>query len=77
VSYDGVKIVCPSFIDATRLKEFKIEGHGGVEFLKWDIPNAKLYLQAYARDSSHNWEWDSIVYDLKTNRVTVGPRRTF
>jgi FtsZ-binding cell division protein ZapB len=76
VNYDGVKIICPSLRDALQLKEFDIEGHGGVYFDRWDIPNGKLYLKADARGKGHNWEWNNVVYDLRTNKVTVGPEAT-
>jgi hypothetical protein len=76
VNYDGVKIICPSLMDALHLKEFDIEGHGGVSLDRWDIANGTLHLKAYARGGGHNWEWNSVVYDLRTNKAAAGPRRT-
>jgi hypothetical protein len=46
VNYSGVKIVCPSLMDALHLKEFYYEGHGGVYLDRWDIPNGKLYFES-------------------------------
>jgi hypothetical protein len=76
LNYDGAKIICPSLMDALHLKEFDYEGHGGVELDRWDIGNGKLHLKAYARGRGHNYDWNRVVYNLRTNKVTAGPKTT-
>jgi hypothetical protein len=76
ISYDGVKLVCPSIFDAKvwpRIQSKEYD-HFGVTFDRWDIDNGKLYLIAYARGGG-NYEWQ-VSYDLRRNTVAVGPRTT-
>jgi hypothetical protein len=81
ISYSRVKMLSPSLFNKVwpkiHLKEYH---HAGVYFDKWDIDNGKLYLKAYANNTSptkgFSYEW-RVAYDLRSNTFTVGPRTNF
>jgi hypothetical protein len=72
VSYETVKLIHPSLFEVieTKLQFEKGYDHAGVTFDSWDMHDAKLYLKAYARYAGKRLE-KKVVYDLKTNAVTI------